>query len=137
MHPALASHINPTRESIRLAFEADEMQTPSQSTAFGFTFDEDLWTSRVYKKATKNASRLSLVSAKGSGSLSCLSGLSLSDISNVSAICLPILPKEVWNYSRYSIQESNKITNVSASFEEWYSPSSKVMSPYGGVIPES
>ena len=128
MHPALASSITPSPRSTRILCERDEIRTPRQSSFFGFTFEEDLWTSTVYKKVALNASKPSMSSSHGSASvvLSFLSGLSLSDVSNVSAVFLPILSKELWNHHRYD-QETSTTPDVGASlFDAWYNPSAKV-----------
>lgn len=128
MHPALASSISPSPRSTRIACERDGTLTPKQSTFLRFTFEEDLWTSPVYKKLTSHTSKPSISSSHGSGSaaLSFLSGLSLSDVSNVSAVFLPILSKELWNHHRYD-QETSMTPGVGASlFDAWYNPPAKV-----------
>ena len=75
----------------------------SRKPTFGFSFDEDLNKSRPYTRAM----RKSLVwsprsSAIGTIGWSCLSGLSLADVSEISVINLPVSPRELWNGERYS-----------------------------------
>lgn len=70
---------------------------------FGFSFDDDLNNSRPYTRAI----RRSLIwsprsSAIGTIGWSCLSGLSLADVSEISVINLPVSPRELWNGERYS-----------------------------------
>ena len=70
---------------------------------FGFSFDDDLNNSRPYTRAM----RRSLIwsprsSAIGTIGWSCLSGLSLADVSEISVINLPVSPRELWNGARYS-----------------------------------
>ncbi len=70
---------------------------------FEFAFDNDLNNSRPYTRAM----RRSLIwsprsSAVGTIGWSCLSGLSLADVSEISVINLPVSPRELWNGERYS-----------------------------------
>ncbi|MCJ1384962.1 hypothetical protein MMC17_008080 [Xylographa soralifera] len=57
LHPAMAASIRPSLESRVEASEHDKNQGNRPSALFGFAFEEDLWTSRVYKKAALNFSR--------------------------------------------------------------------------------
>ena len=75
----------------------------SRKPTFGFSFDDDLNNSRPYTRAM----RRSLIwsprsSAIGTIGWSCLSGLSLADVSEISIINLPVSPHELWNGERYS-----------------------------------
>lgn len=71
---------------------------------FGFTFDRDLKASRVYMRILSKDSNPSCSSSVvPSVGWSFLSGLSLADISNVSALSLPISPNELWNAQYYSL----------------------------------
>ena len=84
--------------------------------SFGFTFEKDLQGSRVYKKnlaANRTFSRSS--SVVGSTGWSRISGLSLADISSMSAISLPISRQEIWNPSCY-VPKACKIVNFSRPF---------------------
>ena len=130
MHPALASSISPSLRSTSIVCERDRIPASRQSTFFGFTFEDDLWTSPVYKKAALNVSKPTISSSIGSGSavLSFLSGLSLSDVSNVSAVFLPILSKELWNHHRYEVENSMTPGLGASLFDAWYNPPAKVCS---------
>ena len=74
-----------------------------ENLSFGFTFDRDLECSRVYQRAFRYNSSLSLPSS-GIRSMgwSFLSGLSLADISRVSVLCLPIAVGDLSNPQHYS-----------------------------------
>ena len=70
---------------------------------FGFSFDQDLNRSRPYTRAMKRPSVWSAASSEiHTMGWSCLSGISLSDVSQISVINLPIFLQEVWNGQRYS-----------------------------------
>ena len=78
----------------------------SRQPPFSFSFDKDLNSSRAYTRAM----RRSLIwsprsSAIGTIGWSCLSGLSLADVSEISVINLPISPCELWNGERYSTSQ--------------------------------
>ena len=70
---------------------------------FGFSFDDDLNNSRPYARAMKRSLIWSpRSSAIGTIGWSCLSGLSLAAVSEMSVINLPLSPRELWNGERYS-----------------------------------
>ncbi|MCJ1479668.1 hypothetical protein MMC13_008354 [Lambiella insularis] len=125
MHPAWALSVSPSHQSLAIPAECDEATVQGQSTNNRLAFEEDLWTSRVYQKAAVNEGRFSMSSCTGSLGLSFLSGLSLSDISNVSAIALPILSKELWNHHRYTVELNAASGNGASLFDAWYNPPSK------------
>ena len=127
MHPALAPSISPSHET-RQVVDRNEVQGTRPKTFYGFSFEKDLQTSRVYRRAALIESKvLSVSSSNGSNGISYLSGLSLSDVSNVCAIALPISPYELWNHHRYA-HESDAVTDVSgaSTFDAWYNPPAKV-----------
>ena len=67
-----------------------------------FTFEQDLGQSRVYKRAMQRHSLASLSSsAAPSLGWSCLSKMSLANVSNISVISLPITPNELSNGEHY------------------------------------
>ena len=75
-----------------------------QSSRFNFTFDQDLNNSRPYARARRRNSLWSTnSSAFHTMSWSCLSGLSLTEISKVSVIGLPITAQELWNGDHYRL----------------------------------
>ena len=73
-----------------------------------------------------NVSRFSVSSCAGSLGHSCLSELSLSDVSNVSANALPILSKELWNHHLYPVAVEATINGPVSFFDAWYNPPAKV-----------
>ena len=76
---------------------------------FGFAFEEDLFASRVYRKPLFSDSGESLVtSAARTTSSSVLSALSLTDVSNISILAIPIYSHEISNSNRYSFGDFNQ-----------------------------
>ena len=89
----------------------------AQHSRFGFTFDEDLHASRVYKRAKMNSIRNSMTSsAYHSVGWSFLSGLSLGEISNVAVMSLPISREELWNRERYSNRPEKRLLLLGRSY---------------------
>lgn len=69
-----------------------------EAPTFSFTFDQDLRGSRSYTRAMKRSSVWSTTSsAIHTMNWSCLSGLSLAEVSEVSVMRLPISAEELWN----------------------------------------
>lgn len=123
MHPALAASLCTSQNDIARR-EGSESRASSRRTYYRFTFEEELETSPVYKRAGLNHIRLSKSSTSSNGP-SYLSGLSLSDVSNVSAIALPISSMELWNHHRYTPDNAGSATTAT-SLDAWYNPSAKV-----------
>ncbi|MCJ1284042.1 guanine nucleotide-binding protein subunit alpha [Xylographa opegraphella] len=71
--------------------------------SFSYTFEKDLQASPVYSRANKKHSSLSLPSsgARTTG-WSVLSGISLSEVSNLSVFALPIFVNELYNHQVYA-----------------------------------
>ena len=67
-----------------------------------FTFEQDLGESKVYSRARRRKSLESLQSAGPSFGWSCLSELSLAQVSNISVISLPLTANELANAKHYS-----------------------------------
>ena len=85
---------------------ASALSIATESLDFGFTFDEDLHNSRPYVRAM----RRDLVWSAASSTLhttgwSCMSGVSLADVSAISVIRLPVSPQELWNGQQYIATE--------------------------------
>ena len=69
---------------------------------FGFSFEEDLFASRVYRRPLCHNSTPSLVtSAARTTASSILSALSLTDVSNISILAVPVCADEISNRDRY------------------------------------
>ena len=124
MHPALAGSIY-TSQNENARSEGTDSRAVSRTTYYRFTFEEELETSPVYKRAGLNHIRFSQSSTSSYGP-SCLSGLSLSEVSNVSAIALPIYPMELWNHHRYRTDTIGTATTNSTSLDAWYNPPARV-----------
>ena len=90
-----------TIRRLESAFQA--LGNTDAKPGFRFAFEQDLITSRPYTRAMKRppewSARSSAVCTVG---WSCLSGLSLADVSVISMISLPISAGELWNGQRYS-----------------------------------
>lgn len=70
---------------------------------FGFSFEEDLFASRVYRRPLFSDSGLSLItSAARTTASSILSALSLTDVSNISILAVPVCADEISNQDRYT-----------------------------------
>ena len=70
---------------------------------FGFSFEEDLFASRVYRRPLFSDSGLSLVtSAARTTASSILSALSLTDVSNISILAVPVCADKISNQDRYT-----------------------------------
>ena len=126
MHPALAASMCTSQNDKRRS-DGSDSRVVSRRTYYRFAFEEELETSPVYKRARLNNFRLSK-SSTSSYHPSYLSGLSLSDVSNVSAITLPISPMELWNHHRYRSYNTGSAT-TSISLEAWYNPPAEVSTP--------
>ena len=75
----------------------------AQPKGANFTFEEDLLASRVYRKPLFSKSGESLVtSAARTTATSVLSALSLTDISNISVLAVPIYAHEISNSTHYT-----------------------------------
>ena len=106
------------RETIRPETENPRLDGPAsfQTRDFSFTFDQDLQTSRVYTRTANRQSNFSVRSgAVQSISWSLISGVSLSAVSNISVISLPISPLELWNGQHYSSDSHLQADTVTLS----------------------
>ena len=92
----------------------------ADSTNFGYTaFEYELNNSRVYRRSRKTNDRtLSIVSTAGrTASWSILSGLSISDISNLSVLAIPIHAEDILNPERY--QFGDLAEQAQRSVSDW------------------
>ena len=77
-----------------------------QRNKFQYAFEEDLLASRVYRKHLFNISGDPLVtSAARTTAWSILSGISLTDVSNISILSIPIFAHEISNSARYNYSD--------------------------------
>ncbi|KAI4158754.1 MAG: hypothetical protein LQ342_007149 [Letrouitia transgressa] len=120
MHPALGSSACPSKASS--AFEFDFIQGAVQTPAGEVDFEKDLESSPVYRRAGFSTLRVSNSSSTDSPRPSFLSGLSLSDVSNVSAVALPISSQELWNHHRYHVVRTDDAKTGIRTLDAWYNP---------------
>ena len=123
MYPGLIASRSASRVERRLS-DKSERRSVSLTRGYRFAFEEELQTSNVYRRALLRQIRSSEAETSSKG-LSWFSGMSLSDISNVSAIALPIYPMELWNHRHYPVKNSQGETTTN-SLEAWYNPDAKV-----------
>ena len=106
---APTEHIKPLEET------SEQSRTETEAlkgSSFNFTFDQDLNNSRVYSRASKRGSIWSTASsAVHTTSWSCLSGLSLADVSELSVVGLPISAHELSNGHRFELPDA-ELTQV-------------------------
>ena len=70
---------------------------------FEYSFDQDLNTSRPYRRALQKYEELSTTSSEiHTMGWSCLSGISLAEVSHISVINLLFCPQDLWNGHHYS-----------------------------------
>ena len=126
VNPASARSVTPAPGDVRNR-KASKSRVSSRMTYPSFAFEAELATSTVYQRVAAHSGGFSKSSNSSNGP-SYLSGLSLSDISNVSAIALPILSMELWNHHRYSCLAPDLSTIATTSLEAWYNLPAKVRS---------
>ena len=79
-----------------------DMSEGMQHDNLDFAFEEDLFASRVYRKPPLSNYRDSLVTSDArTTAWSILSGISLTDVSNISVLAVPIYAYEISNSARY------------------------------------
>ena len=83
--------------------DAQNARSREQRQTFEYSFDQDLNTSRPYKRTMQKYQAWSTTSSEiQTMGWSCLSGLSLAEVSHISVINLPFCPQELWNGHHYS-----------------------------------
>ena len=100
--------------------DLDQAISNTQGSQFSFTFDQDLSNSRPYARAMKRNSEISTISSTiHTMGWSCLSGVSLADISEISVVGLPISPQELWNSYHYLSQNNmQQVSHDSPALKE-------------------
>lgn len=120
-----------------LGFQADDEDHQSSMSVAPYGFEADLQRSRVYKRTKCRADNvtLSLTSTAGrSATWSLLSGLSLSDVSQIAVISLPIYAEDLQNREHYDFGEQlNDLNPAEAAVDKtldwpfvWPDPSGKI-----------
>lgn len=124
MHPAMNPSAYPSRAtSIQMD---DLLQLSNITESRAMPFEEELETSPAYQGSAFNTLRISQSSSNAASQPSCLSGLSLSDVSDASAMALPISSTELWNHYRYTTKLGPGTTAGGLTLDSWYYPSAKV-----------
>ncbi|KAL8696582.1 MAG: hypothetical protein Q9201_007589 [Fulgogasparrea decipioides] len=123
MHPAMNQSARPSVTSEILERHASRLIEPLQAS--GTPFEKELETSPVYKRVAFNKLRASQSSSNAASGPSFLSGLSLSDVSNVTAMALPISSTELWNHHRYPERRGSSTPNGVSTLDAWYYPPPK------------
>ena len=99
-----------TIRSLRLTRSTATTVSGTYNKSFSYSFDDDLRRSRVY---ARNAQRFSTASLSSSANWSIgwsfFSDASLSEISNISVIRLPITPQDLWNSKHYTPHGSDAV----------------------------
>ena len=83
----------------------------AQAIYFGFDFDDELESSRAYQRATRNDDNFSISvisSADRTASWSILSGISLSQVSSIAAVRLPVFKHEIENSEDYVFEQPER-----------------------------
>ena len=82
--------------------DVQSSRSSDQRQTFGYSFDQDLNTSRPYTRAMQKHTAWSPTSSEiHTMGWSCLSGLSLAEVSQISVINLLFCPQDLWNGHRY------------------------------------
>ena len=105
-------------EEIKCNTKHDTVRAP----AFGFTFEEELKTSRVYGRAAVKNKRVSVTPSTMSMGWSFLSHVTISEISDLSVISLPLSAGELRNGHHY-VSTTTDTTGLDTSLlYPWYNP---------------
>ncbi|KAL8933027.1 MAG: hypothetical protein Q9216_006556 [Gyalolechia sp. 2 TL-2023] len=123
MHPALNLSACPSFTMSICERDASRLRDRSQSSEPAF--EKELETSPVYKRTAFNRLRASRDSSNATSGPSFLSGLSLSDVSNATAMALPIALTELWNHHRYTTAFDPETKAEGTSLDAWYYPPAK------------
>ncbi|KAI4254949.1 MAG: hypothetical protein LQ352_002811 [Teloschistes flavicans] len=123
MHPAMDRSVSP---SLRTSIHDLYLNRLSDSFQLSEpAFEKELETSPAYKRAAFNRLRVSQSSSNAASGPSFLSGLSLCDVSNVTAMALPISSTELWNHHRYTCPPDSSQTAALSTLDAWYNPQPK------------
>ncbi|KAL8807840.1 MAG: hypothetical protein Q9182_000489 [Xanthomendoza sp. 2 TL-2023] len=115
MHPALNLSACPSLTTS--IYENHPSQRSDLTQTCETSFEKELQSTPVYKRTAFNRIRASNSSSNAHSVPSFLSGLSLSDVSNVTAMALPISRTELWNHHRYIEPRSSKPQNGASTLE--------------------
>lgn len=123
IHPALAMSRRSSATNASSAVESSS-RSGSRCARDRFSFQNQLETSPAYQRVSANDFRISSSSGSSSYEPSCLSGLSLRDVGDLSALALPISPTELWNHQRFASCDTSAAPKN--PLETWYNPPAQV-----------
>lgn len=116
MHPAMMSSACPSLTASMHEYDLGQLSDAQPSSKI--SFEKELEHSAAYNRRTA-FNRLR-------ASNSFLSGLSLSDVLDVTAMALPISRTELWNHHRYGTLPPSNTTHEASTLDAWYNPPAKV-----------
>ncbi|KAL8794681.1 MAG: hypothetical protein Q9195_002756 [Heterodermia aff. obscurata] len=123
MHPALAASSCPSKASSIFSLNLLQSEPRPSTDSIDIHFEEALEKSPAYKRAGFNRLMVSKSSSTISPGPSFLSGLSLGDVDNVSAVALPISSRELWNHHRYvAVISGDNAKAGTQALDAWYNP---------------
>ena len=122
MHPALLASTSPSKASSTLDLAVNQNRGQVSTDSIELNFEEALETSPAYKRVGFCRFRVSNTSSEVSPGPSFLSGLSLSDVDDVSAVALPISSRELWNHHRYVGVQAAGVEPSTQILDAWYNP---------------
>jgi hypothetical protein len=134
-----AEEVNDSAETIRDNLVPEDANRSSNSfpvTIFQFSFEADLNTSRVYKRTSLYQPDASFTSsAIRAHAWSIFSGLSLSEVSMISAIALPLYSHDISNSQWYNFGESSQPGPQNTThFSEGTSPTSRAGTGVNAIL---
>ncbi|KAL8904421.1 MAG: hypothetical protein Q9207_003284 [Kuettlingeria erythrocarpa] len=120
MHPAMNPSGCPSRT---LSLRTADIRLPKDlEPESDDHYEKELETSPVYKRPAFSRLRTSQGSSNAASGPSSFSGLSLSDVSNVTAMALPISSSELWNHYRYTTRTGLATGVDGTDLDAWYYP---------------
>lgn len=129
MHPAMHLSACPSRDMSMHGVDLSPFSGCKEGPETDF--NRELETSPVYKRVASKNRRVSQSSSNAASGLTFLSRLSLSDVSNVTAMALPISSTELWNHHRYATRAGPGAKPEGLTLDAWYYPPAKVWYPHG------
>ncbi|KAL8927475.1 MAG: hypothetical protein Q9208_002280 [Pyrenodesmia sp. 3 TL-2023] len=120
MHPAMNPSACPSRTMSLQTGDVRWLEDPEQTSEDHY--EKELKTSPVYKRPAFSRLRASHGSSNAASGPSSFSGLSLSDVSNVTAMALPISSSELWNHYRYTTETRLGTGTDGSNLDAWYYP---------------
>ncbi|KAL8666794.1 MAG: hypothetical protein Q9168_007407 [Polycauliona sp. 1 TL-2023] len=124
MHPAMISSACPSLTPSIHEHNRGQLRNAQQSPEI--SFERELQHSAAYRRTAFNRLRGSANSSNATSGPSFLSGLSLSDVLDATAMALPISRTELWNHHRYGTLPLSDPSHEASALDAWYNPPAKV-----------